>query len=194
MTLVEMLVALTVLGFLMTSMSWLYLAGARATHQARTRSELMQDLQVTAVRIVDAIDKSAADGLTVESSGIALSVLVAEDDNGIMGTDDEGNIVWTRYRIYYWDGDVIKEKEIPLAAGALEELAPGPIENYDAGGGTLALHDYLTDGRPIARNVTRFRVEKVGNLIQVEATAEKTRYGRSEPETYSISMAVAPRN
>lgn len=196
LTLVELMVAATLLGLLTFAMFAIYRMGASAWAKGSVRSEMLADLQVATARLEKDLGRSTYSSFSVGAGGSAVSFLTPVDDTAPQTFESiTGAPLWRRYVLYWLDAasGELRRREVPLPAGAPEESAPGPIESFGTSG-PLAL--YLDQGRAVARDVTLFTCSVPGpnRPVRTQLTAQRQRYGTSRVETASLRSTVWLRN
>lgn len=193
----EAALTVSMLGVLMTAVIAVYLMGVRAWSRSDVQAELLADVEVLSNRLSRALEQSAYEGLSVGDEGRAVAILLPTDAEGGYQIDPEyGSSLWERYEIYYLDGETIRRREVPLVPGATQRQNPGPIEQYNPGGGAAALESYLSGGAPVAHNVLDFQVQPLPatRLVRITARLEKWRYGKQDKEKMTLDTLIRMRN
>lgn len=198
MTLVEILVAAAILSLLLLAILGIYVMGSKVFYRTDVQSELVSALQVTSARLGRDLRQSVYASLSITPDGRALSCLLPADPEGTVEFDQEGEVEWQSYAIWYHDAatDRVFRRQLPLLPGARQRREPGPLEKYNPGGGARPLRDYLLEGQLVARSISGFRASVPAGTrrLQLSLVALKQAYGKDEPERMMLRTSVRPRN
>ncbi|MCA9779428.1 MAG: prepilin-type N-terminal cleavage/methylation domain-containing protein, partial [Candidatus Eremiobacteraeota bacterium] len=151
-TIVEVLTVVSVFGILVTAIFMIFNLGLSAFHKTTVKNELLQQAQITNVKLTADLERSSLGSLSSDwadpTRGIA-AFLSPLDDNAEFKTDTRGRPIWQKYIVYYLDDGTneIFREEIPLVAGAPQRSVPTPIEFYNGGTGPKPLLAYRNGGR-----------------------------------------------
>lgn len=193
MTIIEMMVALALLGMLIGMVVMIYMTGASAWRKGDTRSELLQDALVTSSSLASEIEQSTYGGLEAAPSGEGVAVLSLRDGQGNFELSDTGAPIWQRWVVYYFKSGEIRQTEVPWVAPPEDRVTPMPLSAYNP---PLSITDYLNGGRVIARNVYDAEFTLVPGTASVSFHIElsKRRYGRPDPEFVTFDSVLTTRN
>lgn len=191
----EVLVGMFLLLLLLSVLVMVFQTGANAWSKADAETELLQTLQVLVTRVERDGERSAYDSLQL-LPGMAVSFLSPQEPDGTLALDPlKRRPKWRAYVIYYYDPALkaVLRKEVPLAPGSPEESEAAPIESYGTG---QPLSDYLYGGDYAGWRISRFEpsVPVDSELLHIDIEAGRERYGRSAPETATLSTTIHFRN
>lgn len=193
MTIIEMMVALALLGMLIGIVLLVYMTGASAWRKGDTRSELLQDALVASSNLAQDVEQSTYGGLEATPTGDAVAVLSLRDSQGSFQLSDDGTALWQRWVVYYVRGGQILKTEVPWVAPPEDRTTPMPLSAYNP---PLTLADYLNGGRVIARNVydADFAMVPGTAAVSLHIELRKKRYGRQDPEAITFDSVLTTRN
>lgn len=166
--------------------------GMWATQRGATQSEVVQDVQAMLATLTAYLQSASLPSLTIGPGNTSFAVLDNAPQNGPRSYDTSGRVVWERYDIVYYDapGKVLRARYLPLAPAAPERGTPGPLEQYNPGGGAQPFASYLTDGQVLGRNLTSCQFARQGQRVAVTLVCEKKgpRNGVEKVETTTSIM------
>lgn len=198
-TVVELLVAATVLSLLSLLTLALFKTGASGWRKLEAQSGLLADYEVLAGKLTKEIQRSVGVSASTGSfpDGDTVAFLSAVDDTGTFTLDTSGSYepVWQKYLIFNYDKTKrqVTLAEVKLLPGSPEALAPEPIETYDAGLLSLAAYR-ATEGRLLMKDVDSCTFSLANSILTMEITGSRKRYGREDPETLHMKASAAFRN
>ncbi len=196
-TLIEVLIASSILLLIISFIFFVYVNGTRAWHRGQNQADLLQDLMLVQEAVRRDLASSAYASLTIDQPNRAFSVLSPRGPNGRPVVVD-GEIEWQSYVVFYHDATqrAVLRLEVPLIAAAPERSAPAPIEQYDPGSGPRNLVDYLGDGEVIGRDIYSLTVTPLAGarVLKVELEGRRPRHQDTEPEKITLPAAVQFRN
>ncbi len=186
-TLVEILVAICILGILMGAVLYLYLTGSRAVAQGDMRGELLRQLQISGARFTRELETSAFDSLSLGGSAIAF-FSSAPQGGAPPSLSPDGSIIWQKYVVYWHDSAsrTLRRREyvVPPTTSAQ------PIENWQS----LTLADYTNGGDIIGREIVAFTVSNPAGTRRVEASLTGEQSYRGQPRQHTLSMTMRLKN
>lgn len=191
----ELMLSSVILAMVMAVTFSVFRDGLFAWKRATAEASILQDLNAAVGQLSRWIERSPAESLSVTTAGDAIAGVDSIRDDGTVGYDPSGQVVWERYRIAYLDAaENLRLRSLPLPTGAPERNSPGPIELFNGGGGPAALSTYLTGGNMLASHIVLCRFTLDGARVQVELTAERPRFRSSKPERVRLQTSVIARN
>ena len=201
-TIVEVLTVVSVFGILVTAIFSIFNMGLSAFHKTTIKNELLQEAQITNVKLSADLERSSLSSLSADATdpeqGVAAFLSPLDDDANFV-TDNRGRPVWQKYLVYYLD-DTTREmyrREVPLLAGSPQRTVPTPIEFFNDGGGPATLLSYRNGGRAISRFVLNFEPDILPapvSQLNWRLTLERERYGSKRPESLTTNVAIRLRN
>lgn len=186
-TLMEMLIAVALLGIMMGALLYLYLTGGRAVSQGDVRSDLLRSLQVTGQALAREIETSCYGGLSLAPSALAV-LAAAPPEGGPPTLAGDGSVLWRKYVVFWLQPSdkTIRRRELPIVPSGVGQ----PVELW--GGQPLA--HYLSQGSVVARDLVGFApsVTPGTRLLKTVLTAE--RLFRGQPKTLTLEIAIKIKN
>jgi len=201
-TIVEVLTVISVFGILVTAIFSIFNMGLSAFHKTTTKNELLQEAQITNVKLSADLERSTLSSLSCDASdpeqGIAAFLTALDDDEKFI-TDNRGRPVWQKYLVYYLDDSTneMYRREVPVLPTAPQRTVPTPIEFYNGGGGPATLLSYRNGGRAISRFIQKFEPDELPapvSQLTWRLTLERERYGSERPESLTTNVAIRLRN
>lgn len=191
------MVASTVLGLLGLLTVALFRTGASGWKKMEAQSSMLADYEVLTAKLSREVQRSvfASASMAAGPNGSTVAFLSAMDPNGVFAVDTTTyQPKWQKYLVFYFDepNRNLYLTEVPLAAGSPEADIPEPIENYDAG--TNNIEDYRTDGRLLMQDLDTCTFTLDNEMLIVEVTGSRKRYGDSDPEKLHMISRAAFRN
>ena len=171
----------------------IYTVEARTLAKVSTQIDVVQGLQVLQARIVEDAQASSILAFGADPGIGCVAMVSARDDHGNIVQDAQNQLVWQRYRVYYYKPSehAVWLRDIPLL---VPTTAPVPLTEYDDGGGIFPLAHYATGGSLSAEKVSQFKPSVSGGLLNLSAQSQQLRAGSDTPETVSLQTVVHPRN
>ena len=196
MTLLEIMVASSILLLMMGVLFSVYRMGASAMMKGTVHTELVQETNVACHRLTREVERSIYLSLSSTSAPAApgVSFLSAVNGSDLFAYDNATTMPrWQNFLIFYYDPVALelRLRKVPTV-GTPTEGAPRTIELF---GAALPLATYLTGGTVVSRSISAcaFNVTPEQQLI-MEITAQKKRYGSPTPESYKQRTLVNFRN
>ncbi|GMU57173.1 MAG: hypothetical protein AMXMBFR33_63190 [Candidatus Xenobia bacterium] len=187
-TLVEILVAISILGILTGAILFLYVTGGRAVAQGDMRGELLRQLQLAASRMSREMETSAFDSVSSSASAVAMMSAVPASGGGSPTLSPDGSIIWQKYIVYWHDSATRtlnrREYAVPPTTSAQ------PIENWQS----LTLADYTNGGDVIGREIVAFTVANPVDTRRLEVSMTGEQIFRGEPRQHSLKFAIRFKN
>ncbi len=194
-SLLEVMVAVAVMGVLITSVFGIFKMGISAWFKTDGLTDLVQQGQLVGARWVRDVETTASSAVSVTPAGDAISLPSARDVNGnfVLDATTNEDLVWTKYVLYYYDNVAgeVRRAEVPINPAT---RAVVPIESYNGPSGRQPLSFYLNGGTVIARQVTAFQVGAGSRIARLTVTAQKPRPQTTQLETSSSSFSALMRN
>lgn len=192
-SLLDIMVASVILGLLLFALFSLFRTGVVGLKKVDNQSSLLRELQILSLKIGRAAHESSFDSLSVSPDQTIVAFLSAEDGNGDFIADDLGRPVWQKFIVYYLQtsDNTIYRTEVPYTA-----TDPSETTTYeDYSGGTLPALVGSGDPRPLAKNITFCRWERLSPaLLSFQFQAERQRYQSDDFEKKSLTSTVKLRN
>ena len=191
-TLGELLVGALVTGLLLTMLFAIFRTGASAWHKTDTQADLTGALQRIGAHFVSNLEQADLQTVQVSPDGRILSAVVATDAAGNLHRDANGDLLWQRYVLFWWDsasGQVFT-RELPHANIPQGEF----LTDVNLGSGPQPLSFYATTGRRLAVDITDFEVDYSGQIASMRVVGTHQRYGSERPETVVMRFTARPRN
>lgn len=179
MTMLEMAIALGLLGFVFAAVFGLYLSGLTLWSGNDSRSQLLQGVQVSNRSLRASVSDSTAAGVSVSADGKILAVISPRDLNGDTDLSPQGLRRWQSWDVYYQDGNYLRRTQVAWSgATAAEREVPDTLENITS----LTLPAVAVNGRMVAEHL--YSVDFVGLPGQglVEVDLEFRRWSKARPE------------
>lgn len=198
-TLLEILVVFTIFGLLLTGIFAVFTMGLSAWNKTSAKNELLQQTQITNIRLARELEKSTSASLSADTPLGVVAFLSAMNDDGRFVHDAGGSPEWQKYVIYYLDAteQIVYRRELPLPIGSPQRTAPKPIDSFNSGTGIQALANYATEGQPLSRHVVLFEpaiLPDSVNQLTWRLSAEQKRYGSERPELIETTATALLRN
>ncbi len=186
-TLVEVLVTGTLLIFLLGMILTIYSNGSSALRKTEAQSDLQGTVQTIIYRLSRDLQRGSPAGLSVAASEDAVSVPVPD----AFGFDDNHDLNFGRYIVYYLQDGMLYRREVEIDAGNPAHTSALPIEDFQG----LTLEDYRRDGVLVGRGIVEFKVSAGGGeTVSVTLTAEQRRYGKPTPDTFRLTTGLQLHN
>lgn len=185
MTLLEMIISLSLLGFVFAAIFGMYMTGLTMWSGNDSRSQLIQGVQVSNRSLRSMVAESTAPGVSVSADGKILALISPRDLNGNTDLSPQGLRRWQSWEVYYQDGNYLRRTQVAwTGATAAEREVPDTLENITG----LTLDAVATNGRMVAEHL--YDVAFVGNLGQglVEADLEFRRWSKARPDGERIKV------
>ena len=198
LTIVELMVAMTVLSVAGLLTMALFRMGVGGWKKMEAQSGLLADYEVLSGKLSREVQKSTyvSASTDIGPDGPTLAFLSATDDTtGVFHLDPVSyQPRWQSYQVFYYDSAArrIYLHKVPLAPGSPEIDSPEPIEDYDAGTGNI--HDYRTAGRLLMADVDLCTFTLADNMLVLQVEGSRRRYGTERPETLKMRTSIAFRN
>lgn len=191
-TIIELVVASVILGFLLFMAFLAYQLSASSLMKGTTQAEMLGTLQVAFNKIEGAVKSSSRDGVSTSLDQTVLATIQATDLDGKYTLDSTGRLEWQGYRVFYWTNDddgILYTRKVSYPGGPTTTAS-----SLESSSGSDLL-SFRNNGTPLARGLSdcRFYIDP-SDLLVLEATIEKKRYGSEEPERISARSTVAVRN
>lgn len=130
-TLIELMVATSVFGLLMTALFWSFRYGMDAWRKVEVRADLLGGIQLVTLRMSEEGNRSLPLGTSISPSGSAVAIISPRRDDGKLAYDSPSNSVqWQRYALFWHDEtkQQILSGDVPLSPTV---SAASPIEGID---------------------------------------------------------------
>lgn len=186
-TLVEMLIAVGLLGIMMGAIIYLYLTGARAVSQGDVRSDLLRGLQITSQALTREVETSCYGGLSIAPSGLAV-LAAGPPEGGSPTLASNGTVQWRKYVVFWLDAGAktVRRREVPIPPTGDEktiELWSGQPFATFAQQGSVVAHDMVGFSASVAPGT---------QLLRTSLKAE--RIFRNEPKSLTLEVAIKLKN
>ena len=166
--------------------------GMWASQRGASQAEAVQDVQSMLAVLTAYLQSASLPSLTIGPGNTSFAVLDNAPQNGPRSYDASGRVVWERYDIVYYDAPakVLRARYLPLTSTASERQTPGPLDQYDPGGGAQPLASYLNSGQVIGRNLLSCQFSRQGGRVALTLHCEKKgpRNGVEKVETTTSVM------
>lgn len=198
-TLVEILIVLTIFSVLLTAIFSVFQMGLSAWHKTAIKNELLQEVQITNIRLSKELEKSTIASLSANSSLAIAAFLSPVGENDKFVIDSKGRPQWQKYIVYYLNSTngTLYRREILLSPHASQRKVPTPLELYNAGSGPHPLGVYASGGQPLSRFIKKFEpivLPEPLSQLKWNIVAQRERYGSEQPESLSLTVATYLRN
>lgn len=192
-TIIELVVAMSILGVLLALTFFIYTMGARAWAKGDSKADLLRAAQVVAAKTNRYVESSTPLSLSVASDGSAVAFLSAEDTDGVFQYDPVTLLPhWQKFIVLYHDATArtVNFKEVSVIGTPLEQV-PQPIDALSAG----PVDNYKSGGQPLGReiDVCTFTLTPESQLL-TELKSQKKHYGSDQPEVHSTRVLNTLRN
>lgn len=149
--------------------------GMWATQRGATQSEVVQDVQAMLASVSAYLQSASLPSLTIGPGATSFAVLDNAPQSGPRSYDSSGRVIWERYDIVYHDAanKVLRSRYLPLTPTAPERGTPGPLEQYNPGGGAQPFASYLNNGQVLGRNLSACQFVLQGQRLAVTLRCEK---------------------
>lgn len=197
-TLIEVMVATTLIGVMFTVLFIIFRLGANANTKALTRHEMLLEIRMLMDRINRTMTSSQRDGVEISPEGDILSAISTLDiDKNPRINFNQGKLVWQSYSVFYLDSATrtIRETRVP----ASPTTTAVPLGRYNQASGSVPISRYADGGRLLVDNVESFQTTRLDSqidrhLYQVVVSAQRSRQGSTAPESLEMSSVVRLRN
>lgn len=193
-TLVELLVCTVLLGMLLGMVLAVYVTGASAWSKGDARTELVAGAQLAVSAMVQDLERSSPQSLSVSPDLQAVSALSPLDDQGQFKLDDQGRPIYQRWVLYSLNpkGELLRT-QVPWTEAETVRVSPIPIEQLAP---PQTIVDYLGgQSKVVARNLTRAQFKLLPDqTVSLQVELQKKRYGSPNPETVRLETLVKARN
>ncbi|MGE0494900.1 MAG: type II secretion system protein J [Vulcanimicrobiota bacterium] len=191
-TLGELLVGALITGLLLAMLFAIFRTGASAWHKTDAQADLTGSLQRIGARFVACLEQADLQTVQVSPDRRILAAVVATDAAGNLHRDANGDLLWQRYVLFWWDSvrQEVYTRELPHANIPQGEF----LTDVDLGSGPQPLSFYANSGRRLAGEITDFEVGYTGQIATMRAVGTHQRYGSERAETVEMQFAARPRN
>ncbi len=190
---VELLVASGMFLMLTAVLFAVFRVGASSWLKGDAQSEIISKLQVVTSKLELELTRAGSASLSISPDGRALAFLTANDADGRFHYDPlDKSALWQRYLLFHYStasGNLLLDEVSVL--GTAQETTPVPIEMFEG----RAMDSYFTAGRIVERQISGCEFELLSpELVRVTLSAQKTRYGRKDRETFETETVLQLRN
>jgi prepilin-type N-terminal cleavage/methylation domain-containing protein len=192
-SLVEVIVAIAILGILTTTLFAMFKTGVTALRKVENQSELIRELQLLSLKITQEASESTYTSLSVSPDGHIVSFLSAVDSDGNFQANEFGRPVWQKFILYYYD-----TADSTIKRTVVDFTPPTPtdsrtLETYS--GDELTEFIGTGDPVPVGHRVAFCRWKSSPPaLLNFEFVVEKQRHQGRDMETKSLASTVKLRN
>lgn len=188
-TLIEAMVAMTLLSILMVVMFLVYRTGAVAWKAGETEVQLSQAAQLVTDRIAREAARSSVASLSLDppvapSTAVAFLSLVSDTTGLPDYSASQRTPVWHSYSIFAYDAGKkeIRFKSLDLTSPQTATIPLSTLDVDRAGGGLLA------------GEVTNCEFFTNAQTLSVQLGLERKRYGKDQPDHFELHSVVVFRN
>lgn len=183
-SLVEVMIATGLSFLLFALMLALHQTSYKVWRKSSERSHNVGRLQAALGALKSQLRRSAYDGLSIAGDGSALSILVAEDQDGNRNFNAEGAVIWNRWVVYYKSDTSLLRKTAVWGGDPVDRVIPVPLPNFPSyldGNGRVLVEDLKSLN---FTNPTGTKLIQIG----LETTGTKNTRG------LKLTSTVRPRN
>lgn len=172
-TLIEVVVSAFLLLLLTGMLLSNWYKASRVFKQNDRHNERRTETQLVLRRLESELPSSSAESLEIRPDlAIAFASplgLLGTPNAGQFQVQPEGEPIYEKYIILYWNGldNTLYRREMAIPTGQPARFTPLRISSVNFGSGPKPLTDYLSRGRPVARNVVAFSPNANGYCLEL---------------------------
>ena len=161
MTVIDLVVAMSLLLVLLTVLFAIFFLGGKAWRKTDDRYELLRNTQAVIAQINREAERTTTFSVSIIPNR-AVSFLSPMNANGNFVTDSLGDVRWERFLVFYHDpaSQEVRLVDVPLLPASYERRTPQPIDRFNSLLGVRPLSAYLVGGRVLGTHITVFEPEQ----------------------------------